>query len=213
MNLLQPTNFAQEPLILIISPPFSYTDNTLQLTATVSMHLGFFFNLKPGEEASMIVPDLKPTIQHQYQNYNRVRQFINICANTGEAVDDTLLSVLEKAYPERKADLAKLDFTKRRDEFSNLIKKSDLIKTLPEFDSSTKRKEITTTFTQFVKLRNYYTHGKLILKYDTEIYYVQIIDKPTGIKTTHGIDRNILTSFIETGAELIRLLTLIMKST
>lgn len=212
MNLLQPTSFPQQPLILILSTPFSYTDNILQLTATVSMHIGFFFNLKAGEEASMKVPDFNPTIRSQYQNYNKVRQFLNICANTGEAVDDMLLSVLEKAYPEKKVNLAKLDFTKRRDEFSILIKKSDLIKKLPEFDSSTKRKAITSTFAQFIKLRNYYTHGKLILKYETEQYYIQVVDKATGIKTTHGIDRNILMSFIETGTELIRLLTRILSN-
>ncbi|NQX39896.1 hypothetical protein SAMN05421820_106297 [Pedobacter steynii] len=88
MNLLHPTEFPQQPVIVIISPPMSYTDNSLQVSATVSMHFGFFFNLKGDEVATVQVPDLIPKIKSQYQNYNKVRHFLNICANTGEAVDD-----------------------------------------------------------------------------------------------------------------------------
>jgi len=212
MNLIHPSQFSRQPLVLIISPQFSYTDNSLQVSATVSMHFGFFFNLKAGEEATMKVPDFTPKIKSQYENYNKVRHFLNICANTGEAVDDSLLDLLEKIIPERKVEFAKMDFLKRRDQFSDLIKKSEAIKKLQEFDSPTKRKTITTTFTQFVKLRNYYTHGKLILKYESEQYFIQFIDKSTGIKTICGIDRNILTSFLHTGTELIKLISLISRS-
>jgi len=208
MNLLYPIAFAHQPVIVILSPQFSYSDNTLQLKATASMHIGFFFDIK-GEITSMTVPDINPIVHDQYQNYNNVRNFLNICANTGEAVDDSLLQLLEKVMPERKVEFAKMDFSKRRDEFSLLIKKSDLIKELPEFNSSINRKGITKVFSEFVKLRNYYTHGKLILKYDSEQYYIQIIDKSTGIKTTNGIDRNILTSFLNTGTELVRLISII----
>ena len=209
MNLLTPVIFANQPVILLLSPQFSYTDNLLQLTATVSMHIGFFFDLKDGEVASMKVPNVTSTVQDQYRNYNNVRSFLNICANAGEAVDDCLLQLLEKSQQERKVEFAKMDFSKRRDQFSELIKKKSEIKQLTEYNSSASRKHITTTFAQFVKLRNYYTHGKLILKYGSQQYYIQYIDKATGIKTTSGIDRNILTSFIETGTELIRLINVI----
>ncbi|MHB8208711.1 hypothetical protein [Mucilaginibacter sp.] len=165
-----------------------------------------------GEKATMHVPDLTPKIQSQFENYNKVRYFLNICANTGEAVDDSLLQLLEKMLPEKKVEFAKMDFSKRRDEFSDLIKKSEVVKKLSEFDSSSKRKAITTTFAQFVKFRNYYTHGKLILKYESEQYYIQLIEKSTGIKTICGIDRNILTSFLNTGTELIRLMSIISHS-
>jgi len=212
MNLLDPTEFTQQPVILIMSPSVSYIDNTLQVSATASMHFGFFFNLQGDEVATIKVTDITPKVKSQYQDYNKVRHFLNICANTGEAVDDNLLQVLEKMLPEKKVEFAKMDFSKRRDEFSELINKNEVIKKLSEFDSKTKRKAITTTFAQFVKFRNYYTHGKLILKYDSKEYYIQIINKSTGIKTTHGIDREILTSFLNTGTELIRLISIILRS-
>lgn len=212
MNLIYPMTFTHQPLILIISPQFSYTDNSLQLVATVSINFGFFFNLKKGEEATINVPDFVPQIKSQYENYNKVRHFLNICANTGEAVDDSLLQLLEKMIPERKVEFAKMDFMKRRDEFSVLFNKSEVIKKLPEFDSKSKRKVITTTFTQFITLRNYYTHGKLILKYNSGQYYIQVIDKPTGIKTTYEINRDILTSFLNTGTEIINLISIISKN-
>lgn len=209
MNLLLPTEFPLQPVILIMSPQVQYFDNLLQVSASLSMHFGFFFHLKGDEVASMVAPDLSPKIQTKIHNYVKVRQFLNICANTGEAVDDSLLQVLEKMLPKRKLEFSKMDFLKRRDEFSELINKNEEIKKLSEFDVKAKRKVITTTFVQFVKLRNYYTHGKLILKYDSDEYYIQVIDKSTGIKTTQGIDRKILSSFIETGTELIRLISII----
>ena len=160
----------------------------------------------------MKLPNFPPIIQKQYINYNKVRNFLNVCANTGEAVDDCLLGLLEKMASEKTVEFAKMDFTKRRDEFSDLIKKNEVVKKLTEFESSKKRKDITTTFAQFVKLRNYYTHGKLIIKYETEQYYIQYIDKPTGIKTICGIDRNILSSFLAVGTELTRLLSVISQN-
>ncbi|RQO75258.1 hypothetical protein DBR43_07820 [Pedobacter sp. KBW06] len=177
------------------------------------MHFGFFFDLKAGEEATMNVPDFRPKINSRYQNYNLFRSFLNVCSSTGEAVDDSLLQLLERMIPEKRSELARMDFSKRRDEFSELIKKNEAIKKLPELDSSTKRKAITTTFAQFVKLRNYYTHGKLILNYEKEEYYIQIINKSTGIKMTYGIDRNILKSFLDVGTDLIQLFSIISHGT
>ena len=212
MNLLHPTEFTQQPVIIIMSPPVSYTDKSLQLSEKVSMNFGFFFYLKPDEEPEIIVPDFVQVVKSHFVNYNKVRQFLGICANTGEAVDDSLLHLLEKIFPENNVEFAKMDFLKRRDHFSELIKKNDAIKKLSEFDTKTKRKQITTTFSQFVRLRNYYTHGKLIIKYESEQYYIQVIDKSTGIKTVLGIDRKILMSFIDTGNELVRLISIIMQS-
>lgn len=212
MNLLHPTEFAKQPVIVVLSPQFSFTDHLLQLTATVSMHFGFFYDLKLGEVATIKPSDIISQINSRYLNYNKVRHSLNICANTGEAVDDSLLQLLEKILPERKVEFAKMDFLKRRDEFSTLIKKSETIKKMTEFDTKDKRNDITRTFSQFIKLRNYYTHGKLILKYETEQYYIQIIDKSTGIRSTLGIDRKILTSYLNTGTELVALMTLIKNN-
>lgn len=212
MQLIPPTEFTEQPVILVFSPQVAYTDNVLQLTPTASMHLGFFYDLKIGEEAEMTVPDFFPTINKEFNNYLKVRNSLNVCANTGEAVDDSLLNLLEKMHPEKKVELAKMEFSKRRDEFSDLINKNNAIKKLIDFDTKPKRKAITTTFSEFVKLRNYYTHGKLILKYNSGQYYIQIINKSTGQKKTCGIDRKILTSYIETGTELIRLTSLIMQA-
>lgn len=212
MNLLHPIAFIRPPVILIMSPEVSYTDNLLQLSTTVSMNIGFFNDLKEGEVADITVPDFAPIINSQFVNYNKVRSSLNVCANTGEAVDDCLLSLLEKMQPQNKIEFAKMDFSKRRDHFSILFNKSDIIKKLPEFDSSAKRKAITKTFSHFVNFRNYYTHGTLIIKYQTDQYYIQYIDKARGIKKVCGIDRKILTSYIDTGIELKRLMRLISSS-
>lgn len=212
MNLLHPIAFTRPPVILIMSPEVSYTDNLLQLSTTASMHIGFFNELKDGEIANITVPDFTPIINSQFGNYNKVRSTLNVCANTGESVDDCLLSLLVKMQPQDKIELAKLDFSKRRDQFSILINKNDKIKNLQEFDSSSKRKVITKTFFHFVNFRNYYTHGTLIIKYQTDQYYIQYIDKASGNKKVCGIDRKILTSFIDTGTELKRIMRLISST-
>lgn len=211
MNLLKPLTQPRDQTTLVVSPPFTYHDKVLQLDITTSMHFGFFFNLKPGEEsAPFTLPELSVT--KNFPDYLKVKQILNACANLAEAIDVQLLGLLHRAYPNRREELGMMDFYQKRGVFSDLVHKTNALKRLPDFDNKVKRKTITKTLADFVVYRNYYTHGVLILKYGTKQYYIKCIEKSTGAEITFGIDRAILTSYLDTGAEFQRLMLIVLQS-
>ena len=174
-----------------------------------------------GSTIGTLDPIPKPPPQEWQNIILKYQTMINICANTGEIVNRTLVELLDKAMNAkyipagvRPYELTKgtstatMDFMSLRDEFSEFLK-TDFIRSQSRFDSKSKRKSITSPFNQFVLDRNLYTHGRLHLEVPALRALMQSRDNRTRQLFYAEINPQILQSFSQFGTDLLAIFQLI----
>lgn len=142
-----------------------------------------------------------------------IQQVVASCAQLGERLFEHLISIntrlksipeLSALYEPYEEKFKKMDFSKHRDLFSDLIK-SGKLKWLDELMAAYHIKSVTKTFAQFIKDRNKYTHGHLLYWYDKKLTLLRY--RNDALQTEYGIlNSEILNAYIQVYIELDEIL-------
>lgn len=147
---------------------------------------------------------------------------INFCVNSGEFVHRQLRRLIEKiASPAKNGmieidhkieldkPIDKIDFMGLKDQFSIFLKKAKKLQQNQRFDTSSKRKSITTPFDQFIKMRNLFTHGRLALVLPEEVFVLTSRERAGSHMNSYLITEDDLTSFSRVASVLLETIELV----
>jgi hypothetical protein len=151
----------------------------------------------------------KPPAQATINRFVQFESGINACINSGELVNRKLLELItlinrQHIYESVEVDYKKksskkveeLDFMGLRDEFSELLKKSRIVRQKLNITSNSQVKPLTSTLHRFIQDRNIYTHGKLAFAEDQDQFVIESKD-PVGKQMHYSyLTQEIVQSFL-----------------
>lgn len=185
---------------------YDFAENGISVTKPIEV----FYKSTAINSHQATVPIFAPISEESIESYHFFQNGMNYCINNAEFLNiqlrDLLLST--KTTEEAKAALYRLDFMGQRDAFSKYLNEDRKIRELDTFNTSAKRKIITSTFHQYITDRNIYTHGKLKLLMPDEKFFIDyVLEKRAPARVE--ITKEIVQSFLDTSKELKRVLQVI----
>ena len=185
---------------------YDFVENGISVTKPIEV----FYKSIAINSHQATVPLFNPISEKSIESYHFFQNGMNYCINNAEFLNIQLRELLlsTKTTDEWKASLYKLDFMGQRDVFSKYINEDRKIRELETFNTSAKRKLITSTFHQYIIDRNIYTHGKLKLLMPDEKFYIDfVLEKRAPARVE--ITKEIVQSFLEISKELKKVLQVI----
>ncbi len=178
---------------------YSFEENGLSVTKPIEV----FYKGTPINTHQVTIPVVLSIPNESVEQYHFFQNGMNYCTNNAEMLNNRLRDFMlnTKTTTEAKAEIYAKDFMGLRDAFSKYINEDKSVRGLEQFNTKLKRKEVTSTFNEYILDRNIYIHGKLKLLLPDGIFFIDYVEEKKT-QTRVEMTKEVIQSFMDVSIAL-----------